>query len=503
MNIGFSQLERLESRRLYSFDPSPAEQEMIELINRMRTAPAAELSKLVSSLAPLSSADPDISNALSFFRVNGTRLQEQWATLTPVAPLAWNEALSRSASVHNDLMIAFDTQSHNLPGEPNLIDRIRAQGYGDIGVFGGSFAPAESVYAFGTNVFQSHAAYAIDWGGSPLDIDGDGIQDPPGHRNAMMRADFREVGINLRDESSLETDVGPLLSTIHFGAWTDNAQPEVDDPYLVGVAYDDLDNDGAYDAGEGLPGVTVRIVGPGVSHVTTSMSAGGWQQRISAPGDYIVTFEGGALLAPISYTRTIGTDNVKLDVTAFRAATGYIAHGADGWLYVRGTDFPDSVTFDILDDDLVVTRSGETQSFPVGSVMGLQTNLYAGADFVSVSPVITLPTRLYTGQDNDTILGGAGDDYIVARLGDDVVYGNGGNDTLMTGQGNDFLGGGPGNDSLFGGQGNDTMYGGQGDDIINSRDHIFADLLVGGLDTDSAKIDHDLDVYSDVEILLA
>jgi Ca2+-binding RTX toxin-like protein len=233
------------------------------------------------------------------------------------------------------------------------------------------------------------------------------------------------------------------------------------------------------------------------------MSAGGWQQRVSTPGDYIITFEGGALIAPVSYMRSIGKDNVKVDVTASAGVNGSIALGIDNWLYVRGTDYPDSITFDILDDDLIVTFNGQVQSFPLQLVLGLQTNTYAGSDFVSVSPFITLPTRLYTGQDNDTVYGGGGNDLIVARLGDDVVFGNGGNDTLMTGQGNDLLGGGPGDDSLFGGQGNDTMYGGQGNDTLNARDEIYVDVVIGGLDNDSAKVDRDLDVIWEVEILLA
>src|SRR6184192_842777 len=108
--------EDLEPRTLFS-GPSPREQQMLELINRLRAHPAAELPLI------LNSKDPDIQNALAFFKVDRNELARQWALLSPVAPLAWNDALAKSALGHTQKMLSFDQQSHQLPGEVPLLAR--------------------------------------------------------------------------------------------------------------------------------------------------------------------------------------------------------------------------------------------------------------------------------------------------------------------------------------------------------------------------------------------
>src|SRR3954468_16408405 len=90
--------ESLELRQLLAVDPSPLEQEMLELINRMRAKPAAELALLTKS------TDADVNAALTFFKVNMTELAKQWAKLTPAQPLAWNDSLYNSAKGHSNKM---------------------------------------------------------------------------------------------------------------------------------------------------------------------------------------------------------------------------------------------------------------------------------------------------------------------------------------------------------------------------------------------------------------
>ena len=122
--------ETLERRLLLTFDPSPLEQEMLELLNRFRDNPQGELDELLSSHpTPLTARDADVQAALDFFEVDGTTLESQFAGLRPAPPLAWNEALYDSAETHNSLMIQFDEQSHQLPGEAGLLDRDVAAGF--------------------------------------------------------------------------------------------------------------------------------------------------------------------------------------------------------------------------------------------------------------------------------------------------------------------------------------------------------------------------------------
>jgi Ca2+-binding RTX toxin-like protein len=98
----------------------------------------------------------------------------------------------------------------------------------------------------------------------------------------------------------------------------------------------------------------------------------------------------------------------------------------------------------------------------------------------------------FGGEQNDTIVCGAGDDgdfffgggggggndSIVGGDGDDVFFGEGGKDTFLGGAGDDWFKGGDGNDSVLGGAGLDSFNGEGGEDTIEGGDG--ADLLLGG-----------------------
>jgi Ca2+-binding RTX toxin-like protein len=295
-----SDMEVLEPRTLLTAGgPSPREQQMLELVNRLRTHPAAELPLL------LNSKDPDIQNALNFFGVDRKVLATQWAGLTPEAPLAWNDALGKSAKTHTERMLATDTQSHQLPGESVLLGRVQAAGYKDAAFVG------ENVFAFMDSVEHAHAGFAVDWGNGPS-----GIQNPPGHRDNLMAGLYSEVGISILDGKAGKS-TGPYLITEDFGSRRDQ------NPYLLGVVYDDKNKDGCYTPGEALPDVTVMAVGKAGTFVTTTMSAGGYQMQLP-PGTYTVTATGGGLHGVATAGNfTVTGDNVKRDFTkgAFKTDT--------------------------------------------------------------------------------------------------------------------------------------------------------------------------------------
>ncbi len=276
-------------------NPNALEQYMLELINRMRINPEAEYDILINS------ANPDIQNALSFFNVNLTELQSQWDQLQPVQPLAWSNQLHDSAVTHTQLMIDFDQQSHNLPNEPYLGDRVRNTGYEFTTI-------AENTYAFGSSVLESYGAFAINWGD-----DINGIQNPPIHRNAMMSKDFREVGIGILSEDDPTTQVGSLLTTLHFS----NSQQltTTDTSWLLGTVFRDVDRDDFYSIGEGLSDITIKISGISNPDFSTSIKtsrAGGYQTLLS-PGEYQVDFIRENKTVKTQKV-TINDENVKLDL---------------------------------------------------------------------------------------------------------------------------------------------------------------------------------------------
>lgn len=301
-------IEALEPRQLMVFDPSPNEQYLMELLNRMRMNPAAELGLLTSSLGnPARSSNADVDSALRYFHTSGTLLASQWASLTAVQPVAWNDKLYLAAEGHNAAMIAADQQTHQAPGEPALGARANNAGYTNWSQVG------ENVYAFAEGVVHAHAGFALDWGGDPNDPNTTGIQDPPGHRENMMEATYREVGIRIATPGNIAGhDVGPWVVTQDFGRRFNSGNP-----FLLGVAYQDGGGDG-YSPGEGLGGVTIRAVAANGSagapeYMATSMSAGGWQMQVPA-GTYAVTFSGGGWGSAVTYYNvTVGSQNTKLD----------------------------------------------------------------------------------------------------------------------------------------------------------------------------------------------
>ncbi|AFY57672.1 uncharacterized protein with SCP/PR1 domains [Rivularia sp. PCC 7116] len=276
-------------------NPNAKEQYMLELINRIRTNPEAEYDLLVDS------SNEDIKSALSYFNVNLDVLKSQWNQLQASQPVAWSNKLHESAVTHSKLMIEEDKQSHNLPNEPKLGDRIRNTGYEFTTI-------AENIYAYGSSVFESHAAFAIDWGNST-----NGIQSPPAHRNAIMSNRFREVGIGILPENNSSTKVGSVVTTQHF-ANSKNLTAN-DRSWLLGTAFRDVDNNDFYSIGEGLDNIILNISGisnPDFSTSIATQDAGGYQTLLS-PGEYQVEFIRDNKNIKTEKV-TVNDENVKLDL---------------------------------------------------------------------------------------------------------------------------------------------------------------------------------------------
>ncbi len=277
--------------------PTAQAQEMLELINRLRQSPQAELNLL------LNSGDPKIAQALQQFGVDRSILAQQWSTLFPVAPLAWSAELATSAATHNAQMIAADTQSHRLPGEADLLQRAINAGY--VGTRVG-----ENIFAFSESVLFGHAGFAIDWGNDPQSVGG--IQNPASHRELLLSGSYREVGIAITAENDSKTQVGPLVISQEFG----NRTALDSKAWLLGVAFQDLNSDGFYQTGEGVSGIDVEVRAAGQPNsapvITTTLDAGGYQTLLN-PGQYQVSFLKNQQLIG-SQTVAIGTTNIKADL---------------------------------------------------------------------------------------------------------------------------------------------------------------------------------------------
>ncbi|MDR4466348.1 MAG: hypothetical protein MRJ66_19005 [Nitrospira sp.] len=122
---------------------------------------------------------------------------------------------------------------------------------------------------------------------------------------------------------------------------------------------------------------------------------------------------------------------------------------------------------------------------PAGTNGSLVIEMLAFSDGREVTLASQLgPTITINGTDNDdVVVGTAGDDGIDAGSGNDTVYGNAGNDLILAGPGVDLVTGDEGDDRLFGGSGGDYIYGGTGADTINGEDD--NDVIMGDAGNDT------------------
>ncbi|SFD70197.1 CAP domain-containing protein [Roseivivax sediminis] len=475
-------------------EPTALEQSLLELINRARTDPGGEFDRLILDAATRTTLDPDATAAIRSREVNMTVLEAQLAALDPVPPLAWNDLLSQAAEVQTDHQIAIDDQGHAGPGGSRAVDRVIAAGYDWTGV-------SENVYASGRGDAHIHAAFFIDWSRTTET----GIQDPPGHRDAIMNDRRVELGISVKPAGDSE-EIGPLVVTQVFGNRADYA------PQLLGVVIEDADGDDVYDIGEGLGGVTVTAAGAVGEFTTTTRAAGGYQMPLPE-GDYTVTFAGGALAAEIVETVTMDAANTKLDGIAEAPApdvrtVGYAEGRTDAVLSVSFTggtltlSGADAAAF-VLDGTAL--RFAATPDFEAPEdtdgdnvydveIRGPEVAVDATITVTDVEETPPAPSgvrRIGTevadildGTDgDDTLAGRGGNDSLLGRGGDDEIAAADGNDTVIAGAGADNVGGGFGDDSLLGGTGNDTIGAGRGEDFVNGE--AGDDIVNGGQGNDT------------------
>ncbi len=288
-------------------DPTAEEQLVLEFINRARADANAEAQRLVTT------TDEDVLSAIDFFGVDLGVVVNQFATLTQtLPPLSMNAQLTTAARLHSQDMFNNVFQGHfssDDPVSPNELgdssgDRARHQGYTFMNL-------GENVFSSARSVFESHAAFEIDWGFTPT-----GIQDPPGHRTNIHGSAFREAGIGivLGTNSSGDDSVGPILITHDFGVQLIGATP-----FITGVAYDDQNGNTFYDIGEGLGGINVDVNGSDFFAVT--VTTGGYSVPVPGNGNYSVTFSSPSITDQTTQVVISNSENKKLDYTPQAASS--------------------------------------------------------------------------------------------------------------------------------------------------------------------------------------
>ncbi|MFN0127678.1 MAG: CAP domain-containing protein [Verrucomicrobiales bacterium] len=251
----------------YDFgSPTAEEQMMIEYINRSRVFPAAEAQGYRDAADPAKrppdQLDWNLKDAYSSFGVNMAVAVQRMSALPVVPAVAPNAKLMAVARQHTQWMFSTKTQSHTQPPatspSDSIVRRVSAVGYNYAGL-------GENVYAYGRDLYYSHAGFEVDWGGPD-----NGMQSPPAHRLNNHSKDHREIGVGVHIGYSgfTASDVGPVVGTVDFGL--QRSSPA----FVTGVAYYDMNGNQRYDLNEGIGGLRVDV--EGASHHAITAPGGGY-----------------------------------------------------------------------------------------------------------------------------------------------------------------------------------------------------------------------------------
>ncbi len=346
-------------------DPSADEQYMLELINRARAHPADEAVTLAKS------TDQWVRDEYSYFQVDLGQVKRDFKTYAAKPPLAFNANLITLAREHSNYMIDTNSQTHyeTDTSDPyytgyDVLSRLQT-------VFPFVQLCTENVYTAVFDPDQAHAGLLVDWGVPDLDhrIPLMGLTDP----SAGIVDTFNQIGIgyvaNPANPNGNTNETGPYVVTEDFY--------EDSQVFLVGVVYQDSNQDGCYDPGEGLAGVTITP-GSGNYYAVTS-SSGGYAIPID-PGaneTLTITASGGGLAATITQTVVTTGANVKVD-------------------FVTTPPQKASISVAVVSPGVIsVTRSGNLGSIlDVGwAASGAAT---PGVDYQAPGPVLEFPAWVAT-----------------------------------------------------------------------------------------------------------
>jgi|GEM_PF-1502052 len=297
-------------------NPTPDEVLYLETLNRARVDAMAEAARLSAI------TNPQITAAYSQFDITPANIiaQFQWSVDNGVItanaqPLAFNARLMEMAQKHSQDMINNNFQGHSSSSNP-IAPFQAGDDFGTrLSRIGYTSSAGENVYASAKSVEHGHAGFGVDWGsvtdtGSSNynpDFAGQGMQNPAGHRIAIHKGTFNEVGVGVINGSS--GSVGPQIVTQDFGGASGVS-------YITGLVYNDSNDDDLYTVTnhtvhEGRGGVRVDVVGSVL--YTISTSSGAYAIPVEGDGSYTVTFSGGGLESLTTTIIVAGGLNTKFD----------------------------------------------------------------------------------------------------------------------------------------------------------------------------------------------
>jgi len=193
--------------------------------------------------------------------------------------LAPNESLAEAARQHTEEMVAFRYFDQTGVSGQSVEDRLREHGYAPL-VFSEvihvvqieAHTPLEEVVG---RVFEALFLKALN----PEDYG----------PKALFNPAFTEIGVGLRPMAPLE---GESFNHVYVVTIDYAAPEEYAGAWVLGMVYEDRNQNGLFDAGEGIPGVPVAIDYANPDFHGTTDAIGGMQTVLAPGGARIVLWPG-------------------------------------------------------------------------------------------------------------------------------------------------------------------------------------------------------------------
>ena len=252
--------------------PSAEEVRVIELINRARRDPLAELDR-----------HPEVDDL-------NEGLEAGAIAETQKEPLAFNPNLMVAARGHSEWMLETNTFSHTGADGQTPQERIAQTEYGLPNASG------ENISVLGRSSLDRVRA---------VDDHHNQLFASPGHRATMLGEAFREVaGGEVMGPYTFEQ--GTLPSSMLTQKYALNRSRV----FITGVIYSDDNGNNFYDVGEGMENVVITVNGS--AH--RAYDSGIYSVAVAGNSTHRVTISGGRMPDAVEYEVEVMNRNIKLDV---------------------------------------------------------------------------------------------------------------------------------------------------------------------------------------------
>jgi len=246
-------------------EPTELEQFYLELVNRARANPNAEVARLTSlPWGDDELATPHLNEGLDAGTISSTAKP----------PLAFDPRLIDAASDYADLLLANEAGGHTF-GNTTAESRMEAAGY----VFTNPSSLGENLAVTGKIPDNPLNADAVEEHHYSLFIDANVAG--RGHRKNILGASFREVGIAIRPDSDNESRFNGAFIDIQSAQDFAASAGRI---FVTGIVYNDHDLNQFFtpNNGEALGGMTIEIRNAGgVLASGTTFASGGYSINLA------------------------------------------------------------------------------------------------------------------------------------------------------------------------------------------------------------------------------